>query len=54
MTLASKRIIPPKKWHHNPTLSNRYGDTVAIILASKGIIPPKDWMHNINLKNNYN
>ena len=54
MTLASKRIIPPKKWHHNPTLHNKYGDTVAIILASKGIIPPKEWMHDINLKNNYN
>ena len=51
MILASKGIIPPKEWRHDPLLKDKNNNTVAIILSSKGIIPPREWMHDINLLN---
>lgn len=33
--------IPSDKYQHNPTLKNKDGYTVALLLAEKGIIPPK-------------
>ena len=39
MILASKGIVPPIEWNHNPNLKNSYGNTVAMYLASQGIIP---------------
>jgi len=41
MILASIKIIPPKEWSHNPTITDNYGFTVAHILAQKCIIPPE-------------
>ena len=31
--------IPDKKDYHNPNITDRYGNTVAMYLASNGIIP---------------
>ena len=28
MLLASKGIIPPQEWHHNPNIKNKKGKTV--------------------------
>ena len=33
MRYAYKRIIPPDYWNHNPTLKNKDGLTVAMILS---------------------
>ena len=41
MKLAYQGIIPSKEWHHDPTLVNNHGYTVAMKLAFKEIIPPK-------------
>lgn len=49
MILADKGITPPKEWHHNPTLSDEWGYTVAMTLSSKGITPPKEWLHDPTL-----
>lgn len=40
MILASKLIIPPKEWVHNPFIHNKNNITTAMFLADKGIIPP--------------
>ena len=46
MYLASKGVIPPKEWYHNPELRNSNGETVEDILRQKGINVPKEWMTN--------
>ena len=38
---AIYRKIPERSNYHNPSIRNRYGNTVAMWLASYGIIPPK-------------
>lgn len=43
MDLAHRGIIPPREWHHNPTLRDNHDWTVAMWLAYRGIIPPKEW-----------
>ena len=49
MHLASNGIIPPKEWHHDPSLQEIYRETVAMKLAKNEIIPPKEWCHNPTL-----
>ena len=53
MLMAENKItnIPPE-WHHNPTLRNKNGYTVAMIMAENGItnIPPEFW-HDPTLRN---
>ena len=49
MKLAENGIIPTKEWYHDPTLTDKFGNTVAIYLAFKGIIPPQEWHHDTNL-----
>ena len=33
--------IPDKKYYHNPIITDKEGNTVAMILALNNIIPPK-------------
>lgn len=33
MILASKGIVPPKEWQHDPSLANIFSCTVAMLLA---------------------
>ena len=37
-------------WYHDPLITDKNGNTVAMILASKRIIPPPEWLY----KENYN
>ena len=46
MLLASKGIIPPKEWNHNPNIKNNDGLTVAMELAYNGKNIPKEWEHD--------
>jgi len=43
MYLAGCEIIPPKEWHHDPTLEDNCEKTVAAYLAEKGI-DPEEWL----------
>ena len=43
MWLASKGVIPPKMFLHNPDLTNVKSETVFHILVKHLIIPPKEW-----------
>ena len=45
MLLAYNDIEIPDQWKHNPSLTNEYDNTVALILANNGIISPKEWYH---------
>ena len=38
MWLASKGIVPPNEWAHNPMKKDKEGNTVAMLLVKKGII----------------
>ena len=42
--MASRGVIPPKEWHHNPALRSKSNLTVAHLLAFHKIIPPKEWV----------
>ena len=41
MILAYNGIIPPKEWEHDPKLTNKKDETVAIILLKKEIEVPE-------------
>jgi len=43
MILAYNGKVPPKEWYHDPSITNKNGCTVAMVLASKREIPPKEW-----------
>lgn len=49
MYLASKGIIPPKIFHHDPEMRDKYDCTVAMLLAANGMIPPQEWTHSSQL-----
>ena len=51
MTLAFSKKIPPKEFHHDPTLRNKYGETISMILSDNGIIPPEEFLHDPILRN---
>lgn len=40
MIYASKGIMPPKEWEHDPNLKDKNNNTVALLLAKTSIIPP--------------
>lgn len=46
MWMAKNKITDiPKQWRHDKYLTNKWGQTVAMIYADNGIIPPKEWEH---------
>lgn len=45
MMFADKGIIPPKEWHHDPKLYDKYGETVATYLIKEKITPPEEWQN---------
>ena len=49
MILALNNIDIPKQCQHDPSIQNKYGDTVATILVSQKIMPPREWMHNYDI-----
>lgn len=46
MLLASNGIVPPTCWEHKSILSNKDGNTVAMVLAKSRIIPKDNWIHD--------
>ena len=51
MLLAEKGIIPPKEWHHDPTLFDKYiGFTVAIYLIENNLEVPEEWRYDPKYK----
>ena len=40
MILARNNIEIPEYLYHDPTIKNKKGNTIAMILAEKDIIPP--------------
>ena len=46
--------MPEEKYYHDPSLKNKDGNTVAIILAEKYSVPPKEWEHDKFIKNRHN
>lgn len=49
MWLAERKVIPPPEWHHEPTLTDNNGYTVALYLADNHIIPPAEWHHDADI-----
>ena len=43
MLLASKGIIPPKEWIHDPNIRNFKNKTVSDLLKEKHIPVPNEW-----------
>ena len=53
MILASKGIIPPKEWYHDPKLKNNDNKTVALLLIFKCETLPNEWLYDINIEDLY-
>ena len=43
MILTYNGITVPEEWKHDALLTNKYGQTVAIIYIENGSIPPRKW-----------
>ena len=47
MWMVKNKILNiPQHWMHDTSLTNRYGETVAMIYAKDRIIPPKEWEYD--------
>ncbi len=46
MLLASKGIVPPKEWYHDPKLTNNNNKTVEYYLNRNNITVPDKWKVN--------
>ena len=40
MCYANHKAVPINKWNHDPKITNKNGDTVAMLLAKNGVLPP--------------
>ena len=43
MILASKGIVPPSQWHHDPNIKNNWNYTVEDYLKDNNITVPNEW-----------
>ena len=49
LILAERKLPIPKEWYHDPTTTDKYGNTVAMLYRR---FVPKEWEHDPSLKNN--
>ena len=52
MYYAMNGEIPPENYYHDPTIKDKNGYTVAMMLVIHGKVPPKEWMHDNSIKDN--